>query len=226
MLKLATILSVKNGFGLLEVLIASGIFIIVTGGTTSIVRTVLRNNQDSMKRTTAYNLAQEGLDLVKNISNNNLRDLSAATGWKHLKYERNELRELRGSDLSEKNFELFWRKFALTEEPAEIWRWVLESNSRDGDARRGKEHIFIQKDGEIRSNKCFPDCPATESGEIEYIRTIKFYQVRNDNNNTKELFAEMAPSDNDFVIKVEVRVRWNNDQDEVVASDFLTNWQS
>lgn len=224
MLKFATTLRVKRGFGLLEVLIASGIFIMVTGGTTSIVRTVLRNNQNSAERTIAYNLSQEGLDLVKDISNNGLRDISAETSWKHLKYEGNELRELQGSDLSGRAFELFWRQFALQGEPTATWRWVLEFNSHDGDEAGGEEHIFVQKDGEIRSNKCFPNCPATESGETEYIRTIKFYQIDN-STKTQELFDNL-PSSSNFVIRVEVKVIWNSGQNEITTSDFLTNWQS
>lgn len=223
MLKFATTPPAKKGFGLLEVLIASGIFIMVTGGTTSIVRTVLRNNQNSAERTTAYNLAQEGLDLVKDISNNGLRDISAQTNWKHLKYGSGALQELNPSDLSGRSFELFWRKFALPAEPVETWRWVMESNNRDGDGIRGEEHIFIQSDGEIRSNKCFPNCPSSEEGEIEYIRTIKFYQISD--TNAQELFEEL-PDNNNFIIRVEVKVSWNNDQNEVVSSDFLTNWQS
>lgn len=226
MLKLATTHPVKKGFGLLEVLIAAGIFIMVTGGTTSIIRTVLRNNQNSMERTIAYNLAQEGLDLVKDISNNSLRDINAVSGWKYLKYEGNGLQELQGIDLSGRAFELFRRKFALEGEPTETWRWVLEfNNNQDGDRANGEEHIFVQKDGEIRSNKCLPSCPTVENGEIEYIRTIKFYQVNKSPVNTQELF-EGLPDNTNFTIRVEVRVTWNGGQNEITASNFLTNWQS
>jgi hypothetical protein len=63
-----------NGFGLLEVLFATSIFILVVAGLVALSRLALRNALLSMHRAQAYNLAQDGLEAVRQIRDTNWID--------------------------------------------------------------------------------------------------------------------------------------------------------
>jgi Tfp pilus assembly protein PilV len=63
-----------NGFGLLEVLLATAIFIVVVGSMVTLSRLALRNAVLSGHRTQAFNLAQEGLESVRQMRDTNWID--------------------------------------------------------------------------------------------------------------------------------------------------------
>jgi type II secretory pathway pseudopilin PulG len=60
-------ISNTNGFGLLEVIISISVIILVVGGTVTLGNSALRNNTISQERTVAYNLAREGVEVVRQI---------------------------------------------------------------------------------------------------------------------------------------------------------------
>jgi prepilin-type N-terminal cleavage/methylation domain-containing protein len=57
--------SQQRGFGLLEVVIASGILAMVVGAATSLIRSSLRRTALAADRSAAMNLAQEGIEQVR-----------------------------------------------------------------------------------------------------------------------------------------------------------------
>lgn len=54
-----------NGFGLIEVLISASILTLVAGSTLTLQRTVLKNNTVSQDNNIGYNLAREGVELLR-----------------------------------------------------------------------------------------------------------------------------------------------------------------
>lgn len=60
----------SKGFGLLEVVLAAGILVIVIGATVALGNVAIKNSVISQDRTQAYNLAQEGLEIVRNVRDN------------------------------------------------------------------------------------------------------------------------------------------------------------
>jgi Tfp pilus assembly protein PilV len=57
----------QQGFGLLEVVISSGILALVVGATTGLVRSSLRRTVLAADRSVAMNLAQEGIEQVRSV---------------------------------------------------------------------------------------------------------------------------------------------------------------
>ena len=55
----------RRGFGLLEVLLASGILIMVIGAIVGLGRAAVRNNLISLQRAQAYNLARETVEIIR-----------------------------------------------------------------------------------------------------------------------------------------------------------------
>lgn len=73
--------SKKSGFGLLEVVLAAGILIIVIGATVTLANMAVKNSVISMDRTQAYNLAREGMELVRSIRDTAWIDGNPTTDW-------------------------------------------------------------------------------------------------------------------------------------------------
>lgn len=71
----------KNGFGILEVLIAAMILVVVVGAAVALGHASLRSSALAAEKTTAYNLAQEGIELVRKIRDNSWVDDNTSTGW-------------------------------------------------------------------------------------------------------------------------------------------------
>lgn len=61
----------KKGFGLLEAILAIGVMTIVITASVSLSRMAVRSSVISLGRVQSYNLAQEGLELVRQIRDNN-----------------------------------------------------------------------------------------------------------------------------------------------------------
>lgn len=77
----------KKSFTLVEVLVACGILIILVSAVVSLGVTLINSATLSRQRITAYYLAQEGIETVRQIRDSNLVDGDDATGWKTLSYE-------------------------------------------------------------------------------------------------------------------------------------------
>lgn len=64
----------KNGFGLLEVMFATAIFIVVVGSMVTLSRLSLRNAVLATHRAQAFNLAQDGLEVIRQMRDTNWID--------------------------------------------------------------------------------------------------------------------------------------------------------
>lgn len=71
----------KKGFGLLEVLISAVIIIIILSALVTIGRAALSNNEYLAQRAQATYLAQEGVEIVRQIRDTNWIDKSNTTNW-------------------------------------------------------------------------------------------------------------------------------------------------
>jgi prepilin-type N-terminal cleavage/methylation domain-containing protein len=69
----------KNGFSLIEILLAIFIFLIIFLGVSYLILDNLNYSFDNQQRIKAEFLAQEGLEAVKAIADNNFKDLAAGT---------------------------------------------------------------------------------------------------------------------------------------------------
>ena len=74
----------KNGFGILEVLIAGMIVIMVLGALVFVARTAIDSATYSMQRSQAVFLAQEGMEGVRQIRDKNYIDQDPYTRWNYL----------------------------------------------------------------------------------------------------------------------------------------------
>jgi len=72
----------ESGFGLLEVIIASGVLIMVITSSVALSRMAIRSNVVSLERVQAYNLAQEGIEKVRQVRDTNWVDKDPVTDWK------------------------------------------------------------------------------------------------------------------------------------------------
>ena len=70
-----------NGFGLLEVLIASSIILIVILSLAAVSNSTLRSTYQIDERAQAINLAQEGIEVVRQIRDTNWIDQKTETKW-------------------------------------------------------------------------------------------------------------------------------------------------
>ncbi|MFA7253415.1 MAG: hypothetical protein WC107_02585 [Patescibacteria group bacterium] len=67
-------ISKKNGFGIIEVLVAATIIIVILAALTSVGKAALTNNSSLQERSNAIYLAQEGLEIVRQIRDSNWID--------------------------------------------------------------------------------------------------------------------------------------------------------
>ena len=74
----------KRGFGLLEVLIAGMIIIIMLGALVVVARAALENSIYLQQRTAATYLAQEGLEIVRQVRDSNYIDGDNLSKWNTL----------------------------------------------------------------------------------------------------------------------------------------------
>ena len=71
----------KKGFGLMEVLLSAVIIIIILSALVTIGRAAVNNNESLAERAQAIYLAQEGLEMVRQIRDTNWIDGSNETKW-------------------------------------------------------------------------------------------------------------------------------------------------
>ena len=85
------ILKIKNqyqkGFGLLEVLISAVIIIIILAALVFVGRAALNNNEYLAERAQAIYLAQEGLEMTRQIRDTNWTDGDADSKWNTLQFD-------------------------------------------------------------------------------------------------------------------------------------------
>lgn len=74
----------KRGFGILEVLLAGVIIITILGALVVLGKTVLNNLALSAQRSQATFLAQQGIELVREVRDTNYIDQDADTQWNSL----------------------------------------------------------------------------------------------------------------------------------------------
>jgi Tfp pilus assembly protein PilV len=79
----------KKGFGLLEVLISAVIIIMILAALVFIGRASLKNNEYLSQRAQAIYLAQEGIEMTRQIRDTNWTDGDNATQWNTLAYTLN-----------------------------------------------------------------------------------------------------------------------------------------
>lgn len=72
----------KKGFGILEVLISGVIIIIILGALVVLARNAINNSQYVQERAQAVNLAQEGMEVVRQIRDTNYIDQTPTTDWR------------------------------------------------------------------------------------------------------------------------------------------------
>lgn len=77
-------LAKKNGFGLIEVLIASTIIVTILAALVSVGRMTLRSSVATQQRAVAMQLAQEGIEIVREMRDTNWVDGDNATEWNSL----------------------------------------------------------------------------------------------------------------------------------------------
>jgi len=70
-----------KGFGIIEALIASTIIIIIVFSLTAVARGTMRASDNMQERAQAAQLAQEGIEVVRQIRDTNWIDGSAVTSW-------------------------------------------------------------------------------------------------------------------------------------------------
>lgn len=73
----------KKGFGLLEVLLAGVIIITVLGALVFLGRNTINNSTYNQQRTEALFLAQQGIEMVRQIRDSNYIDGNQNTNWNH-----------------------------------------------------------------------------------------------------------------------------------------------
>lgn len=77
----------KNGFGLIEVLISAAILIVILGALVAIGRMALTNIRVSQERAQATYLAQEGLEVARQIRDTNWVDGLNNTDWNDFMFD-------------------------------------------------------------------------------------------------------------------------------------------
>lgn len=80
------IISHKKAFTLIEVLVACSILIILITAVVELGVTIINGSVLSRQRVTAYYLAQEGIETIRQIRDSNLIDSNEETSWKSLVY--------------------------------------------------------------------------------------------------------------------------------------------
>lgn len=71
----------KKGFGILEVLIASTIIITILGALVTVGTMAINTNEQLLAKAQATNLAQEGIEMVRQIRDTNWIDNDNSTAW-------------------------------------------------------------------------------------------------------------------------------------------------
>lgn len=71
----------SSGLGLIETVIAIGVLTVVSGAALALTNASIRNHVLATERTTANMLAQEGIEVIKNIRDTNLIDNCPETDW-------------------------------------------------------------------------------------------------------------------------------------------------
>jgi type II secretory pathway pseudopilin PulG len=74
----------RKAFGLIETLIACAILIIIIGALMSLSVLISRNIAFTKQRATAFNLAQEGIEGIRQVRDTNLMDGKSETAWNTL----------------------------------------------------------------------------------------------------------------------------------------------
>jgi len=84
----------KKGFSIIEVLISTTIIAVILGGLVAIGRNVLANNMVLSEKTQAVYLAQEGIEIVRQIRDTNWVDASNTTLWDWWKQDGENLAQI------------------------------------------------------------------------------------------------------------------------------------
>jgi len=186
----------KKGFGLLEVLLAGVIIITVLGALVLLGRNTINNSTYNQQRTEALFLAQQGIEMVRQIRDSNYIDGNSDTNWNYfvsLALTEGGLgpRDPNATPELERNYKLC-RTF---------------SNLADGGLRR---LVLVDVND--------PRCSTTDRF---YTRKIIFHDIGNEIF-TKPLREEAAKSNG---YKVEVRMEWsfNGSNKSLVINELIAN---
>ncbi len=187
-------MTARRGFGLLEVVLATGILSLVVGASTALIRGSLRRTALAADRAIAMNLAQESIEQLRSARDSTYIDNDPATNWDTF------LAVSRADGALTADADTCADAKTLTPPPASPigsnTKWTLAS---------GCQRSLVLGD-------------RTFQREI-YILPGPAGMVR-----AAGLPTSVAATD--VVRKVHVIVRWDNNQQAVEASTYLTNWRS
>lgn len=116
----------QHGFGILEAIVASGIIAMVAGGAVMLNSQVIRNTSLLADRLVAFEWAQEGIEIVRQIRDSNLIDGRPETDWKCFNPDINPLPSSTSFDCGFNDTTLNTSKIYHPEPSANKTRWVLK----------------------------------------------------------------------------------------------------
>lgn len=227
----------RNGFGLLEVLFSTSIFIVVVGSLVALSRISLRNSVLAAHRTQAVNLAQDGLETVRQM-----RD----TAWLS-RTSRTQNANTAADWLTYPNCQGQFATVVVNQEyeicyDATLQQFGLRTASTAFDPNRTDEHAYIV----LKTSSGEPD----PGSPLYWRRTVRFEAVPSGNeicdnqqNVARTGLQLLAPKEglNDetkicplenvephHAIKVKASVAWTDFDKEWTAEleTMLTNWRS
>jgi Tfp pilus assembly protein PilV len=149
----------RNGFGLLEVVVAVGIVILVVAAVVSLSQFVLRGYVTVGARTTAYQLAQQGVEVARAIRDTGTLDAKPNTYWDT------------GLPV---NVNSYRANFRVSCGQSAVCPWELLSNRTEAITLDGINYtrsIFIENAG-LSGSECDPNCSGA-AGENANTRKIR-----------------------------------------------------
>lgn len=148
-----------RGFGLLETLLAVGVLITVVGAAVSLGTAAVRAGQDSADRQIAVNLANEGIELVRQTRDTRWNDNDALTTWRNessstggygfcTQFPNTGIKYQCGQGLNERGkfgrLELFYGEFGGT-----VRKWRTMYCSSDADPNQAVCNDIVREGGTL-----------------------------------------------------------------------------
>lgn len=170
----------KKGFGILEVLLAGVIIITMLGALVVLGRTVLMNIANNVARAQATYLAQEGIEITRQIRDTNYIDNTNTTGWNSF------VRDGSGAPKTPAQYgSSFYSDFFFVTHDASLIKPILKTAT--------------PADGEI----------TTEDGN-KFVRTISFRTIDKSNAGGIKPSGAAKPLEADSIVKVICKVEWGS----------------
>ena len=189
----------QRAFGLLEVVISSGILALVLGAATGLIRASLRRTVLAADRSVAMNLAQEPIEQLRSARDSTFIDGNPATNWStYLPDSRCDVVLHASSGQNCISYKI--------NPPIGTDAWSVVPGIESPISLNGQDYtreIYINTPG-----------PSSLPPEPSFIA------------NTGIAGAGTTILDTDVVRRIHVIVRWDNNTQAVEAASYLTNWRS